>query len=82
MKLCPFIQTVTVGSGISPNQPINGFDRVADFTAGSELHRPPEQREPIFAQIAPNRARWKPWLQDLAPYKLRFPPQRYQRQQR
>ena len=57
MKLCPFIQTLTVGFGISPNQPINGFDRVADFTAGSELHRPPEQRVLIFAQIAPNRAR-------------------------
>jgi hypothetical protein len=56
VKPCPFIQTVTVGSGISPNQPINGFDRVADFTAGSELHRPPELRVPIFAQIELNRA--------------------------
>ena len=41
---CPFIQTLTVGFGVTPNQPINGSDRVADFTAGSELHRPPEQR--------------------------------------
>ncbi|MEY4101038.1 MAG: hypothetical protein RLZZ567_280 [Actinomycetota bacterium] len=56
MKLSPFIQTFTVGTGISPIQPINGFDRVADFTAGSELHRPPEQRVPIFAQIEPIRA--------------------------
>ena len=56
MKLSPFIQTFTVGTGISPIQPINGFDRVADFTAGSELHRPPEQRMPIFAQIEPIRA--------------------------
>ncbi len=42
---CPFIQTLTVGFGFTPNQPITGCDRVADFTAGSELHRPPEQRE-------------------------------------
>ena len=26
-----FIQTLTVGLGISPNQPIDGFNRVVDF---------------------------------------------------
>ena len=42
-----FIQTLTVGDGISPSQPATGSRRVADFTAGSELHRPPERAESI-----------------------------------
>ena len=37
MLTCPFIQTITVGFGITPNQPATGCDWVADFTAGSEL---------------------------------------------
>ena len=65
MKLSPFIQTFTVGTGISPIQPINGFDRVADFTAGSELHRPPEQRAFILPQSLQVRAAKQPLLLDL-----------------
>ena len=60
---CPFIQTVTVGFGITPNQPINGFDRVADFTAGSELHRPPEQRGPSLPHHVQVRATNQSWRQ-------------------
>ena len=55
---CPFIQTLTVGLGISPSQPTTGCGRVADFTAGSDLHRPPEQCGLILAQLGLMHAIW------------------------
>jgi hypothetical protein len=45
-RALPLIRTVTVGPGVPPGPPVDGFDRVADFdladetvTAGSGFHR-------------------------------------------
>ena len=55
------IQTVTVGSGITPDQPL--LQWVADYTAGGESHPAPKncnymqytpasvQRQPVFAEF-------------------------------
>jgi hypothetical protein len=55
-NFCSFIQTLTVGLGITPSQPTTGGGRVADFTAGSDLHRPPEQCGAILPQLGPRHA--------------------------
>ena len=65
--LSSFIQTLTVGPGIAPSQPTHGVSRVADFTAGSDLHRPPEQRGVSLPHPLLVRATKRPWQQDRRP---------------
>src|SRR3954451_4452061 len=49
-RALPPIRTFTVGSGFTPDQPVDGFDRVAGcrpfdrVTAGSDFHRAPPAR--------------------------------------
>ena len=73
----PFIQTLTVGYGFTPYQPITGCDRVADFTAGSELRRPPEQCGLSLPPFVPVVAAKESSALDPESEKPRFPQQRY-----
>jgi hypothetical protein len=43
------IRTLTVGSGISPNPPVNGLDRVADFNCRFEITSTPKNNTFILA---------------------------------
>jgi len=50
-RALPPIRTFTVGPGVTPGPPVDGFDRVAGlrtlsgpFTAGSDFHRAPPAR--------------------------------------
>ena len=45
----PLIRTLTVGSGISPNPPVTGCERVADFNCRFGITPTPEQRGVILA---------------------------------
>jgi hypothetical protein len=42
------IRTLTVGSGITPNPPVNGLDRVADFNCRFEITSTPKNNKAII----------------------------------
>ena len=69
MYCLALIQTLTVGFGISPNQPLA---RVADYTAGGELRPAPKNLYSITKTIQskPQNA----WLQTATNYKIYYIP--------
>jgi hypothetical protein len=56
------IRTLTVGSGITPNPPVIGYDRVADFHCRFEITSTPKNNTlilaPCFEGFHPNLIQW------------------------